>query len=81
MVKTMKSELAARMRAESEMTRDDDCAPTTRATRPDLAKVCSVRLTEQERARVETAATARHLSVSTLVRSWILDRLDAERIA
>ena len=32
-------------------------------------------------ARVEAAAAARHLPASTLVRSWILDRLDAEKIA
>lgn len=81
MAKTMDRELAARMRAESEMTRNDDYAPATRATRPNRAKVYSVRLSEQEQARVEAAAAARHLPASTLVRSWILDRLDAEKIA
>lgn len=81
MAKTMDRELAVRMRAESERTREDDYAPRTRVTRPNRAKVYSVRLSEEEQARVEAAAAARHLPASTLVRSWILDRLDAEKIA
>ena len=81
MAKTMDRELAARMRAESEATREDEYASGTRATRPNRTKVYSVRLSEEEQARVEAAAAARHLPASTLVRSWILDRLDAEKIA
>ncbi len=41
----------------------------------------SVRLSAEEQARVEAVARARHLPASTLVRSWILDRLDAEKSA
>lgn len=78
MAKTMDRELATRMRAESEATREDDYAPTVRVARPNRAKVYSVRLSEEEQARVEAVAAARHLPASTLVRSWILDRLDAE---
>lgn len=81
MAKTMDRELAARMRTDSEASREDDYAAGTRATRPNRPKVYSVRLSEQEQARVEAAAAARHLPASTLVRSWILDRLDAEKIA
>lgn len=81
MARTMDHELVARMRAESERTRDDDYAAGTRAMRPNRVKVYSVRLSEEEQARVEAAAASRHLPASTLVRSWILDRLDAEKIA
>ncbi|MGO4958231.1 hypothetical protein ACTQ49_13350 [Luteococcus sp. Sow4_B9] len=81
MAKTMDRDLAARLRAESEATRDDDYTNGVRPARPNRAKVYSVRLSEQEQARVEAAAAARNLPASTLVRSWILDRLDAEKIA
>ncbi|MEL4506229.1 hypothetical protein AAEX63_15185 [Luteococcus sp. H138] len=83
MAKAMDRELAARLRAESEVTRDDDYPGGTRPARPNRPKVYSVRLSEQEQeqGRVESAAAARHLPASTLVRSWILDRLDAEKIA
>ncbi|GAA1373240.1 hypothetical protein [Luteococcus sanguinis] len=80
MAKTMDPELAARLRAESETTRTDAYAPGTRVARPNRAKVYSVRLSEEEQARVEAVAAARHLPASTLVRSWILDRLDTEKI-
>lgn len=81
MAKTIDPDLAARLRAESEQTRSDDYARGTTVARPNRAKVYSVRLSEQEQARVEAVAAARHLPASTLVRSWILDRLDAEKIA
>lgn len=81
MARTMDHELVARMRAESERTRDDDYATGARAMRPSRAKVYSVRLREEEQARVEAVAASRHLPASTLVRSWILDRLDSEKIA
>lgn len=44
-------------------------------------KVYSVRLSEQEEAEVQRVAAAKHLPPSTLVRSWILERLDQERPA
>lgn len=40
-----------------------------------------MRLSAEEQARIEAVAEARHLPASTLVRSWILDRLDDEKIA
>lgn len=81
MAKTMDHEFEARLRAESEATREAPYPGGTRATRPNRAKVYSVRLSEEEQARVEAAAAARHLPASTLVRSWILERLDDEKIA
>jgi hypothetical protein len=38
-------------------------------------------LSNEERARVDQVANAKHLPASTLVRSWILERLDKERLA
>ena len=73
--------LVARLRRESEETRDGDYPDGVKAKRPNRSKVYSVRLSADEQARVEAAAEARHLPASTLVRAWILDRLDAERIA
>ncbi|WP_342371614.1 hypothetical protein PCC79_08810 [Propioniciclava soli] len=45
------------------------------------SRVYSVRLSADEQARVEAVAEARHLPASTLVRSWIVDRQDSEKIA
>ncbi len=36
------------------------------------------RLSAEEQARVQSVADAKHLPASTLVRSWILERLDQE---
>ena len=41
----------------------------------------SIRLSEDEQARVQQAADAQHLPPSTLVRSWILDRLNQDKTA
>lgn len=40
--------------------------------------VYSIRLSPQEGQAIQQIADARHLPASTLVRSWILDRLEAE---
>lgn len=40
--------------------------------------VYSVRLSPQESNAIQRIADAKHLPASTLVRSWILDRLDQE---
>lgn len=40
-----------------------------------------LRLSAEEEAEVQRVASARHLPASTLVRSWILERLDRERSA
>lgn len=81
MAKQMNPELAAKLRRESEETRDLAYPESTRAARPNRAKVYSVRLSEDEQAQIEAVAEERHLPASTLVRSWILERLQAERIA
>ncbi|MCT1998865.1 DUF6290 family protein [Brachybacterium muris] len=81
MAKTIDPTLAARLRAESEHTRDLDYPRDVKAAHPNRAKVYSVRLSAEEQARIEAVAEARHLPASTLVRSWILDRLDDEKIA
>jgi uncharacterized protein DUF6290 len=41
--------------------------------------VYSVRLSPAESNAIQAVADARHLPASTLVRSWILDRLEQER--
>jgi hypothetical protein len=40
-----------------------------------------VRLSADEEAEIQKVAAAKHLPASTLVRSWILERLDRERSA
>lgn len=81
MAKSIDPEFAARLRQESEGTRADIYPGNVRIERPNRSKVYSVRLSAEEQARVEAAAQARHLPPSTLVRSWILDRLEQEQIA
>ena len=81
MARTMNRELAARLRAESETTWEDEYPVTASPTRPNRSKVYSVRLSADEQARIEAVAEARHLPASTLVRSWILERLAAEHVA
>lgn len=81
MAKTIDPTLAARLRAESENTLEADYPAEVRPARPNRSKVYSVRLSAEEQAQVEAVAQARHLPASTLVRSWILDRLEGEKIA
>ena len=81
MAKTIDPELAARLRDESEETRDSDYPKNARPVRPNRTKVYSIRLSEDEQARVQQTADERHLPASTLVRSWILDRLDQDKTA
>lgn len=81
MAKTINADLAARLREESEGTREDDYPTDARPSRPNRTKVYSIRLSEDEQARVQQAADAQHLPASTLVRSWILDRLNQDRTA
>ena len=81
MAQTIDPKLAADLRAESEDTKDSPYPEATSGTRPNRQKVYSVRLSEQEEAEVQRVAAAKHLPPSTLVRSWILERLDQERPA
>jgi pimeloyl-ACP methyl ester carboxylesterase len=50
----------------------------TAGRRPNRQKVYSVRLSAEEEAEVQRVAAAKHLPASTLVRSWILERLDRD---
>lgn len=40
----------------------------------------SVRLSADEQDKVRRVAEAKHLPASTLLRAWILERLDTERL-
>jgi len=83
MAKTIDPALAARLRDESEQTREAPFPPGAVPTRPNRlrSKVYSVRLSAEEQAQVQRVADAKHLPASTLVRSWILERLDQEKSA
>ncbi len=78
MAKTTDPQLIARLREESERTKEDPFPEDVRVVRPNRSQVYSVRLSAEEQARVQSVADAKHLPPSTLVRSWILDRLDQE---
>ena len=73
--------LAESLRHESEQTKDLPYPANASPTRPNRTQVYSVRLSAEEQALVQRVADERHLPASTLVRSWILDRLDQERSA
>ena len=81
MAKPIDPTLAERLRQESEQTKDDPYPTSTTGRRPNRQKVYSVRLSAEEEAEVLKVAAAKHLPASTLVRSWILERLDQERSA
>ncbi len=81
MAKIIDPALAVRLRDESEETRESDYPKEARPSRPNRTKVYSIRLSEDEQARVQQAADAQHLPASTLVRSWILDRLNQDKTA
>ena len=78
MAKTVDPRMIAELRAESERTISDPYPPGTTGKRPNRSQVYSVRLSAEEQARVQTVADAKHLPASTLVRAWILERLDQE---
>ena len=81
MAKTIDPNLAARLREESEQTKDEPYPKNTRVSRPNRSKVYSVRLSTEEQEEVQRVADAQHLPASTLVRAWILERLERERSA
>ncbi|HMR49108.1 MAG TPA: hypothetical protein PKE40_07685 [Arachnia sp.] len=81
MAKTIDQDLVAHLRDESEQTRREPYPEGARPSRPNRTKVYSIGLSEEEQARVQRAADAQHLPPSTLVRSWILERLEQDRIA
>ena len=81
MAKTIDPALAERLQRESEQTKDDPYPAGADGRRPNRQKVYSVRLSAEEEAEVVRVAAAERLPASTLVRSWILERLDQERSA
>lgn len=83
MAKTIDPRLAARLRKESEKTKDQPYPENVSYTRPnrERSRVYSVRLSAEEYATVQRVADNRHLPASTLVRSWILERLEKEESA
>jgi hypothetical protein len=58
----------------------DELPQHVKVSRPNLERpaVVSVRLSAEEHRRLHRAAEGAHLPVSTLMRLWALDRLDAE---
>ena len=80
MAKTIDPRLASRLREESEETKDQPYPENVSYTRPnrERSRVYSVRLSAEEYATVQRVADSRHLPASTLVRSWILERLEKE---
>ena len=78
MTKNLDPVLVARLREESEQTKDEPYPETARPMRANRSRVYSVRLSASEQERVQRVADARHLPASTLVRSWLLERLDQE---
>lgn len=78
MATTADPDKIATMREESERTKDDPYPHGTRGVRPNRSRVYSVRLSEEEQARVQEMADSKHLPASTLVRAWILERLSQE---
>ncbi|MEI2765667.1 MAG: hypothetical protein V9F82_08295 [Dermatophilaceae bacterium] len=81
MAKTIEPALAQRLLHESEQTKDDAYPASATGRRPNRERVYTVRLSADEEAEVQRVAAAKHLPPSTLVRSWILERLDQERPA
>ena len=79
MAKKIDQTLAGKLRQESKRTKDDAYPEGARGTRPNRSKVYSVRLSDQEEDQIQKLAESKHLPPSTLVRSWILERLDLEQ--
>jgi hypothetical protein len=79
MAKRIDQTLSEQLRQESENTKDAAYPKGARGSRPNRTKVYSVRLSDQEEDQIQKLAESKHLPPSTLVRSWILERLDLEQ--
>jgi hypothetical protein len=56
--------------------------PGTRITRPNRpSRMFNVRLTDEQFKELQDLARKHHLPMSTMARSWLLERLDQERHA
>ena len=75
----MNSELEQQLRDDAEANRDVPLSDGVVGTRPNLGRsvVYSVRLMPDEVAAVQAAADRAGLPSSTLVRSWIVERLNS----
>lgn len=78
MAQNVDPEIITTLRRESEATKDEPYPEDAVHAHPNRSRVYSVRLSPDEQARVRQIAEARHLPPSTLVRSWILERLHQE---
>lgn len=80
-----KTERAARAEAralEAVSGATDPYPPGTRITQPNRpSRMFNVRLTEEQFNELQELARAHHLPMSTMARSWLLERLDQERHA
>lgn len=83
MTKSIDPDLTAALRAESEQTKDQPYPDGTQFTRPnrDRSRVYSIRLSPLEYDSLQALADRHHLPASTLVRSWILERLEQDQSA
>ena len=79
MAKKIDRALVEKLREESERTKDDAYPQGARGSRPNRTKVYSVRLSDQEENEIQKLAQSKHLPASTLVRSWILERIELEQ--
>lgn len=60
----------------------DPYPPKTRITRPNRpSRMFNVRLTDEQFTELQGIAREHHLPMSTMARSWLLERLDQERHA
>lgn len=71
---------ARRLEAEADTT--DPYPDDTTITRPNQpSRMFNLRLTDEQFSELHDLARERHLPMSTMARSWLLERLDKERRA
>lgn len=67
---------------EAEADATEPYPPATRITRPNRpSRMFNLRLTEEQFTELQELAREHHLPMSTMARSWLLERLDQERRA
>lgn len=87
MTKKLDEEIARSARAdarelEAEADAVDPYPDGTAITRPNRpSRMFNLRLSEEQFGELQELARERHLPVSTMARSWLLERLDRERRA
>lgn len=78
MAKTADPKLSTGPRVNARLTTKDAAPDLVRTDTLDLSTVLPLRLSAAEQNRIQSVADANHTPVNTLVRAWILDRLDQE---